>query len=72
MTAREIEIHTARVCLREAAIRRASGNSRMADTLLQWAANARKRAASAAPCQKAGAPATTIAGLPLFDVAGFQ
>jgi hypothetical protein len=43
MTAREIEIHTARVLVAEARKRR---GTRFAATLLQWAANARKRAAA--------------------------
>ena len=42
----EIAMHTARVCLGEARARRAT-SPRLADTMLQWAANARRRAMAA-------------------------
>ena len=45
MSRREIEIFTARAMLREARVRRHLGQFRMAETLLRWAANARRRAA---------------------------
>ncbi len=48
-TDREINLHTARVLLGEAKARRAAGRSHA--VLLQWAANARKRAAADIPPQ---------------------
>lgn len=51
LSLREIELHTARVCLAEARARRRAGNRRMAATLLQWAANARRRASAIAASQ---------------------
>jgi hypothetical protein len=42
---REINLHCARVYLREARIRRAS-QPKFAATLVEWAANARRRAAA--------------------------
>jgi hypothetical protein len=49
---RESELHTAKVLVREARVRRLMGQTKFAGTLLQWAANARKRAASAAERNK--------------------
>jgi hypothetical protein len=56
VTERDVNLHTARVCLTEARVRRALGQHRMADTLLQWASNARHRAclASVAPAPAQG------------------
>jgi hypothetical protein len=55
MSDRATNLHTARVCLTEARVRRALGQHRMAETLLQWAASARRRAsvgsAASAPAQ---------------------
>ena len=45
-TERDLEIHTARVLLAGARTRRQK-SPRFADTLLQWAANARRRAMAA-------------------------
>lgn len=47
---RASHLHTARVLLHEARIRRAT-QPRFADVLLQWAANARRRAAECRPAQ---------------------
>jgi hypothetical protein len=49
MTPREVELHSARVMLAEARKRRANGEHRMAATMLQWAANARRRAGAKPP-----------------------
>ena len=48
MSPRAIELHTARVLIDEARKRRLNGETRMADVMLQWAANARARAAAIA------------------------
>lgn len=64
LTQREIEIHTAKVCLNEARARRLT-HPRFSATLLQWAANARRRAAAAgnpSPAQgELFAPPVTVA-----------
>lgn len=46
---REAHLHTARALLHAARVYREAGQSRSAATMLQWAANARKRAEDATP-----------------------
>jgi hypothetical protein len=50
MTDREINLHCARVYLREARVRRSS-HPQFSATLIQWAGNARRRAMAERPAQ---------------------